>query len=386
MPMYLATAAYIKIGTLLEWKKVQTAHTTRSSDAGDQADKEPQSVHTHADPACTPRTVEETRPNSTKTKNTNVTEPEPAELNGIHKNMGIVGCPASKVTNHTRKLKPKPPTAESHHQDKPRLLKGTVNTEKELENILLSTFRLQSDSKSSARVQADVPWTERSRNVENQATNNRADDRSLIILGVPEIDDASDKTARISHDVLQWKFLSIKEKSSESSSEKQSRNDTPKSSVPFERPVTEKNSAEYSLLYVCCQWTWTGRKDMPAKFPLDDQMLCKESPAATSSCPGYLKLFDLINMRLGIDARTCRISQRNEISPSKNYIAKASLKIPNLCEIENGVGSLKIPNPCEIVNGVGDKAANIGHYVCCQWTWTGRKDMPLTMMNVTAIY
>ncbi|KAF8569903.1 hypothetical protein P879_07941 [Paragonimus westermani] len=96
----------------------------------------------------------------------------------------------------------------SLHKNKPRLLKVTVRTEKDLERILLSAFLLQNGSENSERIFADVPWWERSRKPGIQASIDDAEGRSLIILGVPETDEKSDKKMRNKHDFLRWKFLS----------------------------------------------------------------------------------------------------------------------------------------------------------------------------------
>ncbi|KAF8572412.1 hypothetical protein P879_00931 [Paragonimus westermani] len=72
----------------------------------------------------------------------------------------------------------------------------------------MSAFLLQNGSENSERIFADVPWWERSRKPWIQASIDGAEDRSLIILGVPETDDTSDKKMRNKHDFLQWKFLS----------------------------------------------------------------------------------------------------------------------------------------------------------------------------------
>ncbi|KAF8570458.1 hypothetical protein P879_00239 [Paragonimus westermani] len=96
----------------------------------------------------------------------------------------------------------------SLHKDEPRLLKVTVRTEKDLECILLSAFLLQNGSENSERIFADVPWWERSRKLGIQANINGAEGRSLIILGVLETDETSDKKMRNKHSFLRWKFLS----------------------------------------------------------------------------------------------------------------------------------------------------------------------------------
>lgn len=96
----------------------------------------------------------------------------------------------------------------SPNKGKPRLLRITVETEKDLEDILLSAFLLQNSDTNSERVFADVPWWERSQKSDKVTKITRTDDRSLIILGVPENEETSDKKLQNKHDFLQWKFLS----------------------------------------------------------------------------------------------------------------------------------------------------------------------------------
>lgn len=97
---------------------------------------------------------------------------------------------------------------DSQHKDKPRLLKVTLRAEKDLEDVLLSAFLLQNETENKERVFADVPWWERSRKPGKTDNINRAEDRSLIILGVPDTDETSDKKIQNKHDFLQWKFIS----------------------------------------------------------------------------------------------------------------------------------------------------------------------------------
>jgi hypothetical protein len=98
----------------------------------------------------------------------------------------------------------------SPHDDKPRLIKVVVQSEKELEDILLSAYLLRDDNQSSSRVFADVPWLERTKpSLPGQQQNvQKHDGRSVIILNVPEPTPDSDKNAKTSHDLNQWKYLS----------------------------------------------------------------------------------------------------------------------------------------------------------------------------------
>lgn len=96
----------------------------------------------------------------------------------------------------------------SVHKDKPKLLRVTLKTEKELEEILLSAFLLQTGSENSERIFADTPYWERIQKPGHQGSINRSEDRNLIILGVPECNESADKNTQRTHDYQQWKFIS----------------------------------------------------------------------------------------------------------------------------------------------------------------------------------
>ena len=94
---------------------------------------------------------------------------------------------------------------DSPNRDKPKLLKVTVATEKELEDILLSAYLLKDSTENNQqRVFADLPWWERTLKARN-AVVDRSKHRNLILLGVPEAEDPSKQKQ---HDFLQWKFIS----------------------------------------------------------------------------------------------------------------------------------------------------------------------------------
>lgn len=103
------------------------------------------------------------------------------------------------------RLKRKP---DSVHNDKPRLLKVVVQNEKELEDVLLSAYLLRNTENNSSRIFLDVPWCERSRKLSQETSVKQTVDRSIIILGVPEIEETCDAKLQNKHDFLQWKFLS----------------------------------------------------------------------------------------------------------------------------------------------------------------------------------
>lgn len=98
----------------------------------------------------------------------------------------------------------------SPHQNSPRLLKVVVRSEKELENILLSTYLLRGDKDDSSRVFADVPWSERSKASIQTKQDHRTkkEERSLVILNVPESAPDLDAQGGARHDLQQWKYLS----------------------------------------------------------------------------------------------------------------------------------------------------------------------------------
>jgi hypothetical protein len=77
-----------------------------------------------------------------------------------------------------------------------------------LEEVLLSAFLLQNSPENGERIFADVPWWERSRKSDNKAKINRAEERSIVILGVPEGDENIDINSQKKHDFLQWRYLS----------------------------------------------------------------------------------------------------------------------------------------------------------------------------------
>ena len=100
--------------------------------------------------------------------------------------------------------------AQSLHMDKPRLLKIVVETEKELEDILLSAYLLRDAEGNKTRVFADIPYAERIKQSqqEKQPCMHKDQNRSLIILNVPEDSSDSSKSSDIKHDLEQWKYIS----------------------------------------------------------------------------------------------------------------------------------------------------------------------------------
>ena len=92
----------------------------------------------------------------------------------------------------------------SPHQDEPRLLKVTLRSEQDLEDVLLHSHLLRNDPASVIRVHADIPWWER-----KSASSSRAQvaARSLIVLGVPEDTEHTIPHRQTDHDRKQWKFI-----------------------------------------------------------------------------------------------------------------------------------------------------------------------------------
>ena len=94
----------------------------------------------------------------------------------------------------------------SPHNGKPRMLQVMLSKEEELEEVLLSAHLLKNNGNGLSRVFADVPFWERAarKNQREKATN---DDRSVILLGVPEAKEDPEPAKDSNHDVQQWKYL-----------------------------------------------------------------------------------------------------------------------------------------------------------------------------------
>ena len=94
----------------------------------------------------------------------------------------------------------------SPHKDQPRLLKVTVNNEKELEDILLSAYLLRDGRSESRRIYPDVPLPERLMSSKN--TDGNRLDRSLVLLGVPEASSTDMRNVDPYQDAEQWRYIS----------------------------------------------------------------------------------------------------------------------------------------------------------------------------------
>ena len=93
----------------------------------------------------------------------------------------------------------------SLHQDKPRLLKVSVQNEKELEDILLSAYLLRDGEKNSSRVFVGIPWSKRKSSSQKgkQHPTGKHEGRSLVILNGPESESHLDTQCRNKHDFQQ---------------------------------------------------------------------------------------------------------------------------------------------------------------------------------------
>ena len=95
----------------------------------------------------------------------------------------------------------------SPHNNNPRMLKITVSTEAELEDILLSAHLLRDGEDSTSRIYPDLPWWERRPGASPEKRNNLTDNRSLVLMGIPEAADTTAKNQVLTHDSQQWKFI-----------------------------------------------------------------------------------------------------------------------------------------------------------------------------------
>jgi hypothetical protein len=85
-----------------------------------------------------------------------------------------------------------------------------LQSEKDLENILLSAYLLRDGDENGSRVYADVPWSERKKPTPNakQSKSETPDGRSIVILNVPEYSGDSNVRCKSKHDFEQWRYLS----------------------------------------------------------------------------------------------------------------------------------------------------------------------------------
>lgn len=98
---------------------------------------------------------------------------------------------------------------DSPHHDKPRLLRLVVEKEKDLEDILLSAYLLRDENNDTSRIFADVPWSERVKSSSKGGQNSiiKPDERSLIILNVPESASTINTKSGTQHDLQQWQYI-----------------------------------------------------------------------------------------------------------------------------------------------------------------------------------
>jgi hypothetical protein len=96
---------------------------------------------------------------------------------------------------------------DSPHFAKPRLLKITLNNEKELEDVLLSAHILNKQGETTSRIFADIPWWERRNAKTDDKTKEARQERSVVLLGIPDATNESCPNQSRSHDIQQWKFI-----------------------------------------------------------------------------------------------------------------------------------------------------------------------------------
>ena len=96
---------------------------------------------------------------------------------------------------------------DSPHSGKPRLLKISLNSEKELEDVLLSAYILNKEGHTTSRIYADVPWWERRNAKTKEKAKEAIQERSVVLLGIPDVTNVSCLNQSRSHDIQQWKFI-----------------------------------------------------------------------------------------------------------------------------------------------------------------------------------
>ena len=99
---------------------------------------------------------------------------------------------------------PRHPT--SPHSDEPRLLRVTLKSQNDMEDVLLSAHLLR-ESGSNVRIFPDVPWHERRKRQSNPQSA-RADEmkKAVFIYGVPESTDEN-PFRKQEHDRREWQFV-----------------------------------------------------------------------------------------------------------------------------------------------------------------------------------
>ena len=112
----------------------------------------------------------------------------------------LIGAPPSPVTmirivrHH-----------ESAHYGEPRLLRVTFETEKDMETVLSSAYKLQ-HTEHKARIFPDVPWHLRQRKKNPLTSQNHLESKSIYVHGVPEA--STEDVGKIrDHDKEEWTYI-----------------------------------------------------------------------------------------------------------------------------------------------------------------------------------
>ncbi|VDP85415.1 unnamed protein product [Echinostoma caproni] len=90
--------------------------------------------------------------------------------------------------------------------EEPRLLRVTLTDEKDIENVLLSSYLLGKVS-SRIKILPDRPWIERMRHRTNPVDAHELDyKRVALIHGVPKLNDPDESTYQ-QNDCKEWRFI-----------------------------------------------------------------------------------------------------------------------------------------------------------------------------------
>lgn len=139
----------------------------------------------------------------------NVPEAEASSLEGRRKQeetawaeLGTLMGTVTKPQALTR-LSRKPDSANAN---KPRLLRITLNSPEEVEQVLLAAHVLK--GKTVIRIFPDIPWTERQKLRQLPPAEERAerDKRAIFVHGVPESTATSD-VEKYRHDCHEWQYI-----------------------------------------------------------------------------------------------------------------------------------------------------------------------------------
>jgi hypothetical protein len=93
----------------------------------------------------------------------------------------------------------------STHFGEPRLLRVTFKTEKDMEAVLLSSYKLRQEA-HKIRIFPDVPWIDRQKRKNAPTTRDSHDVKSVYIHGVPEVSPEDVGKTR-DHDHTEWAYI-----------------------------------------------------------------------------------------------------------------------------------------------------------------------------------